>query len=54
MAPLYSALDMSIGIIQSFQGPDTPSSFVISNADENSQTSPCSERGLCSRYSLWH
>ena len=44
MAPLYSALDMSIGIIQSFQGPDTPSSFVISNADENSQTSPCSRK----------
>ena len=44
MAPLYSALDMSIGIIQSFQGPDTPSSFVISNADENSQTCPCSRK----------
>lgn len=44
MAPLYSSLDMSIGIIQSFQGPDTPSSFVISNADENSQTSPCSRK----------
>ena len=44
MAPLYSALDMSIGIIQSFQGPDTPSSFVISNADEKSQTSPCSRK----------
>ena len=44
MAPLYGGLDMSIGIIQSFQGPDTPSSFVISNADENSQTSPCSRK----------
>ena len=44
MAPLYSALDMSIGIIQSFQGHDIPSSFVIGSSDENSQTSPCSRK----------
>ncbi|MGB2115348.1 MAG: preprotein translocase subunit SecA [Porticoccaceae bacterium] len=44
MAPLYSALDMSIGIIQSFQGPDIPSSFVICSSEENSQTSPCSRK----------
>jgi preprotein translocase subunit SecA len=44
MAPLYSALDMSIGIIQSYQGPDIPSSFVIGSSEENSQTSPCSRK----------
>jgi len=44
MAPLYSALDMSVGIIQSFQGPDAPSSFVIGNSDEQSLASPCSRK----------
>ena len=44
MAPLYSALDMSVGIIQSFQGPDAPSSFVIGNSDEQSLASSCSRK----------
>jgi preprotein translocase subunit SecA len=44
MAPLYKALGMSIGIIQSYQGPDRPSSFAISDTDDTNQASPCSRR----------
>ena len=29
MAPLYQALGMSVGVIQSYQGPNTPNSFYI-------------------------
>ena len=34
MGPLYRALGLSVGIIQSFQGPDTANSFLISDSDE--------------------
>jgi len=44
MAPLYSALGMSVGIIQSFQGPDVPSSFAVSSSDDSNQASPCSRQ----------
>ena len=44
MAPLYQALGMSIGIIQSFQGLDTPSSFIINHADETNQANPCNRK----------
>lgn len=44
MAPLYKALGMSVGIIQSFQGPDMPSSFAIKTNDQSSQASPCSRK----------
>jgi preprotein translocase subunit SecA len=44
MAPLYIALDMSIGIIQSFQGPDVPSSFAIDGDSVNGEASACSRK----------
>jgi preprotein translocase subunit SecA len=44
MAPLYQALGMSIGIIQSFQGPDVPSSFIINSADKSNQASSCNRK----------
>ena len=44
MAPLYQALGMSIGIIQSFQGLDTPSSFIINHADKSNQANPCDRK----------
>jgi preprotein translocase subunit SecA len=34
MAPIYQALGMSLGVIQSYQGPDTPSSFYLGPDDE--------------------
>lgn len=34
MAPLYQALGMSIGVIQSYQGPDSPNSFRLNPDDE--------------------
>jgi len=44
MAPLYQALGMSIGIIQSFQGAEVPSSFIINHADETNQANPCNRK----------
>ena len=44
MAPLYQALGMSIGIIQSFQGPDVPSSFIINSTDRSNQAGPCNRK----------
>ena len=41
MGPLYRSLGMSVGIIQSYQGPDTANSFLISDSDE---PQPCSRR----------
>ena len=41
MGPLYRALGLSVGIIQSYQGPDTANSFLISDSDE---PQPCSRR----------
>ena len=41
MGPLYRALGLSVGIIQSFQGPDAANSFLISDSDE---PQPCSRR----------
>jgi preprotein translocase subunit SecA len=43
MAPLFSALGMSVGIIQSYQGADTPSSFFIAQS-ENSDSQACSRK----------
>jgi len=34
MAPLYQALGMSLGVIQSYQGADTASSFYLGSDDE--------------------
>ena len=34
MAPLYQALGLSVGVIQSYQGPDSPNSFIIDQGDE--------------------
>ena len=44
MAPLYQALGMSIGIIQSFQGPDVPSSFIVNSTDRSNQAGPCNRK----------
>ena len=33
MAPLYQALGMSVGVIQSYQGPDSPNSFRLDPED---------------------
>ena len=44
MAPLYQALGMSIGIIQSYQGPETPSSYVINSDDTASRANPCNRK----------
>ena len=43
MAPLFSALGMSVGIIQSYQGADTPSSFYIGQAIRN-ESQACSRK----------
>ncbi len=43
MAPLFSALGMSVGIIQSYQGADTPSSFFIAQS-EQIESQACSRR----------
>jgi preprotein translocase subunit SecA len=34
MAPLYQALGLSVGVIQSYQGPDSPNSFLMDQGDE--------------------
>jgi len=34
MAPLYQALGLSVGVIQSYQGPDSPNSFIMDQGDE--------------------
>ncbi|MEJ6515647.1 MAG: preprotein translocase subunit SecA, partial [Pseudomonadales bacterium] len=34
MAPLYQALGMSVGVIQSYQGADSPNSFYLAASDE--------------------
>lgn len=36
MAPLYQALGMSVGVIQSYQGADSPNSFYLAASDEGS------------------
>ncbi|MDA8866475.1 preprotein translocase subunit SecA [Porticoccaceae bacterium] len=43
MAPLFSALGMSVGIIQSYQGAETPSSFFIAQS-EQAESQACSRR----------
>jgi preprotein translocase subunit SecA len=43
MAPLFSALGMSVGIIQSYQGADNPSSFFIAQS-EKSKSQACSRK----------
>ncbi len=34
MAPLYQALGLSVGVIQSYQGADSPNSFIMDQGDE--------------------
>jgi len=34
MGPLYQALGLSVGVIQSYQGPDSPNSFIMDQGDE--------------------
>jgi preprotein translocase subunit SecA len=41
MGPLYRALGLSVGIIQSYQGPETANSYLISDSDD---PQPCSRR----------
>jgi preprotein translocase subunit SecA len=41
MGPLYRALGLSVGIIQSYQGADAANSFLIDDSDE---PQPCSRR----------
>ncbi len=43
MAPLYQALGLSIGVIQSFQGLDTANSFRLNPEDEG-ELQPCSRQ----------
>jgi len=43
MAPLYSALGMSVGVIQSYQGADAPCSFRI-ESESGSQLHACDRR----------
>ena len=40
MAPLYQALGMSIGVIQSYQGPDSPNSFRLNPEDDSGDCQP--------------
>ena len=42
MAPLYQALGLSVGVIQSYQGPDSANSFVLDAGDSSQR--PCSRR----------
>jgi preprotein translocase subunit SecA len=41
MAPLYQALGMSVGVVQSYQGPDNPNSFRL-NPDDGGELQPSS------------
>lgn len=43
MAPLYQALGLSVGVIQSYQGPDAPNSFRLNPEDEG-QLNPSSRQ----------
>jgi preprotein translocase subunit SecA len=43
MAPLYAALGMSVGVIQSYQGADTPCSFKV-DCKADIQMQPCTRR----------
>ncbi len=43
MAPLYQALGMSVGVIQSYQGPDSPNSFRL-NPDDEGELQPSSRK----------
>lgn len=42
MAPLYQALGLSVGVIQSYQGPESANSFVMDSGDASLR--PCSRR----------
>ena len=42
MAPLYQGLGLSVGVIQSYQGPDSANSFVMAEGDETLR--PCTRR----------
>ena len=43
MAPLYQALGMSVGVVQSYQGPDSPNSFRL-NPDDGDALQPSSRQ----------
>ena len=43
MAPLYQALGMSVGVVQSYQGPDNPNSFRL-NPDDGDELQPSSRQ----------
>ncbi|MCT2529937.1 preprotein translocase subunit SecA [SAR92 clade bacterium H921] len=43
MAPLYQALGMSVGVVQSYQGPDSPNSFRV-NPDDEGELQPSSRQ----------
>ncbi|MDG2502050.1 MAG: preprotein translocase subunit SecA [Porticoccaceae bacterium] len=43
MAPLYQALGLSVGVVQSFQGPDSPNSFRL-NPKDGSELQPSSRQ----------
>ena len=43
MAPLYQALGMSVGVVQSYQGPDSPNSFRL-NPDDGDELQPSSRQ----------
>jgi preprotein translocase subunit SecA len=43
MAPLYQALGMSVGVVQSYQGPDSPNSFRL-NPDDGGELQPSSRQ----------
>ena len=43
MAPLYQALGMSVGVVQSYQGPDSPNSFRL-NPDDAGELQPSSRQ----------
>jgi preprotein translocase subunit SecA len=43
MAPLYQALGMSVGVVQSYQGPDSPNSFRL-NPDDGGELLPSSRQ----------
>ena len=43
MAPLYQALGMSVGVVQSYQGPNSPNSFRL-NPDDEGELQPSSRQ----------
>jgi len=44
MAPLYQGLGMSLGVIQSYQGPDAANSFYLGEDDDDGELQPSERR----------